>query len=198
MVLGGSAPDCPRQVGEGVVLGAVAAHRPAGHARTAGDIVQIFHDDTVVATHVLPSVGRSTNFEHYPPHKIAHTLRSVTWCRRPGRADRARRGRDRRRTLAGERHPPPARNPRGHPAPRRPTAMRRLDAACARALAVGDPNYRTVKGILSPAPNTATTHPQAAPAAAGDPARPRSLRHRTHRLTTTPTSELILLQPHRP
>jgi hypothetical protein len=25
----------------------------------------------------------------------------------------------------------------------------RLDAACARALAVGDPNYRTVKGILA-------------------------------------------------
>jgi hypothetical protein len=44
----------------------------------------------------------------------------------------------------------------------------RLDAACARALAVGDPRYRTVKGILvagtehggsSPAP--AMSHPRA-------------------------------------
>ena len=50
-------------------------------ARTAGDVVQIFHTGTVVATHVLHLSGRSTNFEHYPPHKIAHTLRTVTWCR---------------------------------------------------------------------------------------------------------------------
>ena len=49
--------------------------------RTAGDVVQIFHNGAVVATHVLHLSGRSTNFEHYPPHKIAHTLRSVTWCR---------------------------------------------------------------------------------------------------------------------
>jgi hypothetical protein len=37
--------------------------------RTVGDIVQIFHDDTVVATHVLHLSGRSTNFEHYPPQR---------------------------------------------------------------------------------------------------------------------------------
>ena len=49
--------------------------------RTAGDVVQIFHDGTVAATHVLHLSGRSTNFGHYPPHKIAHTLRNVTWCR---------------------------------------------------------------------------------------------------------------------
>ena len=49
--------------------------------RTAGDIVQIFHNDVVVATHVRHLTGRSTNFEHYLPHKIAHTLRSVTLCR---------------------------------------------------------------------------------------------------------------------
>jgi hypothetical protein len=49
--------------------------------RTAGDVVQIFHHDTVVATHVLHLSGRSTNFEHYPQHTIAHTLRTVTWCR---------------------------------------------------------------------------------------------------------------------
>lgn len=49
--------------------------------RTAGDVVQIFHEDVVVATHVLHLSGRSTNFEHYPPHKVAHTLRTVTWCR---------------------------------------------------------------------------------------------------------------------
>ena len=49
--------------------------------RAAGDMAQIFHNDAVIATHVLHHPGRSTNFEHYPPHKVAHTLRTVTWCR---------------------------------------------------------------------------------------------------------------------
>ena len=115
--------------------------------RTVGDVVQIFHTDAVVATHVLHLSGRSTNFEHYPPHKIAHTLRSVTWCRAqaeqigPGTVAivaelsqvnaihrlRAIQGIIRLRDKYGD---------------------ARLDAACARALAVGDPRYRTVKGIL--------------------------------------------------
>lgn len=116
-------------------------------ARTAGDVVQIFHSGTVVATHVLHLSGRSTNFEHYPPHKIAHTLRTVTWCRTqaeqigPGAVAvvaelstvnaihrlRAIQGIIRLREKYGD---------------------RRLDAACTRALQVGDPGYRTVKGIL--------------------------------------------------
>jgi hypothetical protein len=116
--------------------------------RTAGDIVQIFHHDIVVATHVWHLTGRSTNVEHYPPNKIAHTLRSVSWCRTqaeqigPGAIAiiaelsqvnaihrlRAIQGIIRLREKYGD---------------------TRLDAACARALAVGDPNYRTVKGILA-------------------------------------------------
>lgn len=115
--------------------------------RTAGDMVQVFHDDIVVATHVLHLSGRSTNLGHYPPNKIAHTLRSVTWCRTqaeqigPGAIAivaelsevnaihrlRAIQGIIRLREKYGD---------------------ARLDAACARALTVGDPHYRTVKGIL--------------------------------------------------
>ena len=114
---------------------------------TAGDVVQIFHNDTVAATHVLHLSGRSTNFGHYPPHKIAQTLRSVTWCRTQAAKIgsgavaivaelstvnaihrlRAIQGIIRLRDKYGD---------------------ARLDAACARALAVGDPRYRTVKGIL--------------------------------------------------
>ena len=79
--LGRVAPDC--HVKSGKALYSVPWRLMGQHAtvRTAGDIVQIFYNDTVVATHVLHLSGRSTNFEHYPPHKIAHTLRSVTWCR---------------------------------------------------------------------------------------------------------------------
>ena len=145
--VGRVAPDC--HVKSGKALYSVPWRLIGQHAtvRAAGDVVQIFHDDTVVATHVLHLSGRSTNFEHYPPHKIAHTLRSVTWCRTqaaqigPGAVAivaelsavnaihrlRAIQGIIRLRDTYGD---------------------DRLDAACARALAVGDPGYRTVKGIL--------------------------------------------------
>lgn len=115
-------------------------------ARTVGDIMQIFHDDTVVATHVLHLAGRSTNFEQYPPHKIAHTLRSVTWCRTqaeqigPGAVAIVA-------ELPSERHPPPAGHPGNHPSPGQ-YGDTRLDAGCGRAVTVGDPYYRTVKGIV--------------------------------------------------
>jgi transposase len=146
--LGRLAPDCHVKSGKALYS---APWRLIGQqltVRTAGDVVQIFHADTVVATHVLHLSGRSTNFEHYPPHKIAHTLRTVTWCRTqaeqigPGAVAvvaelstvnaihrlRAIQGIIRLRDAYGD---------------------ARLDAACARALAVGDPNYRTVKGILA-------------------------------------------------
>ena len=52
------------------------------HARTAGDVVQIFAGADVVATHVRRPSGRSTDFNHYPPEKIAFAMKTPTWCRR--------------------------------------------------------------------------------------------------------------------
>jgi transposase len=145
--LGRVAPDCHVKSGRALYSVPWRLLGQQVTVRTVGDVVQIFHDHTVVATHVLHLSGRSTNFEHYPPHKIAYTLRSVTWCRAqaeqigPGAVAivaelsainaihrlRAIQGIIRLRDTYGE---------------------ARLDAACARALAVGDPRYRTVKGIL--------------------------------------------------
>ncbi|MGB9305095.1 MAG: IS21 family transposase, partial [Mycobacterium sp.] len=145
--LGRVAPDCHVKSGKALYSVPWRLIGQQVTARTAGDVVQIFHHDAVVATHVLHLTGRSTNFEHYPPHKIAHTLRSVTWCRTqaeqigPGAVAivaelstvnaihrlRAIQGIIRLRDTYGQ---------------------TRLDAACARALAIGDPGYRTVKGIL--------------------------------------------------
>lgn len=146
--VGTMAPDCHVKSGKAFYS---APWRLISHkvlVRTAGDVVQIFHHDSVVATHVLHMSGRSTNFAHYPPHKIAHTLRTVTWCRTqaaqvgPGAVAivaelsavnaihrlRAIQGIIRLRDTYGD---------------------ARLDVACARALHVGDPRYRTVKGILA-------------------------------------------------
>lgn len=110
-------------------------------------MVQIFHDDTVAATHVLHLSGRSTNFEHYPPHKVAHTLRSVTWCRSqaeqigPGAVavvddlssvDAIHRLRAVQAIIRlRDKYPDD-----------------RLDAACRRALELDDVHYRTIKGLL--------------------------------------------------
>ena len=116
--------------------------------RVAGDVVQIFHHDTVVATHVLHLTGRSTNFEHYPPHKVAHTLRTVTWCR--SQAEQIGPGAV---AIVAELSAVNAihrlRAIQGIIGLRDRYGDHRLDAACARALVVGDPRYRTVKGILA-------------------------------------------------
>ena len=146
-------------------------------------MVQIFHAEKVVATHVLHLSGRATNFEHYPPHKIAHTLQSVTWCRTqaeqigPGAVavvDELSQVNAVHRLRAIQ----------GIVALRKRYDDDRLNTACARALEVGDPNYRTIKGILAAGTEPATTHHTARTQRPGVPARPRRLRHRTQRLIT--------------
>lgn len=115
--------------------------------RTAGDMVQIFHDDTVAATHVLHLSGRSTNLEHYPPQKVAHTLRSVTWCRTqaeqigPGAVKIIE-------ELSSVNAIHRLRAIQAIIRLRETYSDDRLDAACARALELDDAHYRTVKGIL--------------------------------------------------
>ncbi|WP_428844579.1 IS21 family transposase [Mycolicibacterium hodleri] len=161
--LGRVAPDCHVKSGKALYSVPWRLIGQQVTVRTVGDVVQIFHAGTVVATHVLHLSGRSTNFEHYPPHKVAYTLRSVTWCRvqaeqiGPGAVAivaelsqvnaihrlRAIQGIIRLREKYGD---------------------IRLDAACARALAVGDPNYRTVKGILVAGTEHGDDPPQHVPA----------------------------------
>jgi hypothetical protein len=160
--VGRVAPDCHVKSGKALYSVPWRLIGQQVTVRTVGDVVQIFHADTAVATHVLHLSGRSTNFGHYPPHKVAHTLRSVTWCRTqaeqigPGAVAivaelsqvnaihrlRAIQGIIRLRDTYGD---------------------ARLDAACARALQVGDPNYRTVKGILLAGTEHGDDPPQHAP-----------------------------------
>lgn len=117
-------------------------------ARTAGDMVQIFDDGQLIATHVRTPIGKQSDVAHYPPEKIAFTMRTPTWCREKATKIgpacqqviaellelnalfrlRAAQG------VVGlaDKHGP-----------------ERLEQACAKALTVGDPSYRTVKGILA-------------------------------------------------
>jgi len=118
------------------------------HARTSGDIVQIFRDQHVVATHVRRLSGRATNMEHYPPETIAFHLQGPTWCRKiatdVGPACEL---------VIGDLLAPNAihhlRAAQGILRLREKYGIDRLEAACSRAIEVGDPSYRTVKGILA-------------------------------------------------
>ncbi len=116
-------------------------------ARSTLTMVQIFTAGQLIATHAVKSVGKQTDMSHYPPEKIAFAMRTPTWCRIQAEqtgphtvmviADllavnalfrlRAAQGVLRLADKYG----------RG-----------RLEAACGKAISVGDPSYRTVKGIL--------------------------------------------------
>ena len=133
-------------------------------ARQTPTTVQFFHQGQLVATHPWKPAGKQTDLSHYPPEKIAFRMRTPTWCR----------------TRAAEVGPACAtliagllevnalfrlRAAQGvlALADKRGIGAARLEAACAKAIAVGDPSYRTVKGILA-----AHAETQPAPPPTGD------------------------------
>jgi hypothetical protein len=116
-------------------------------ARQGQRIVEVFLDGVVVKTHRRVERGRQTDYSDYPPEKVAFFMRTPAWCRR----------------RAGELGPHVAeligllleinalhrlRSAQGVIGLADRHGVDRLDAACRRAIQVGDPSYRTVKGIL--------------------------------------------------
>jgi hypothetical protein len=124
--------------------------RHIGHqvdVRSTAATVQIFCCNELVATHVFKSRGKQTDMAHYPPEKIAFNMKNPAWCRR-------------RASLIG-----PAcvevisellavnalyrlRSAQGVLGLADKHGAGRLEKACERAIRVGDPSYRTIKGIL--------------------------------------------------
>jgi len=117
-------------------------------ARSTATMVQLFCGGELVKTHVRKPQGKQTDLADYPPEKIAFHMRTPAWCRRRaaeiGPATAALTGGlladnalYRLRAAQGvlglaDKHQPG-----------------RLEAACAKAAAAGDPSYPTVKGILA-------------------------------------------------
>ncbi|MEU4235663.1 hypothetical protein AB0F17_66355, partial [Nonomuraea sp. NPDC026600] len=118
------------------------------HARVAGGKVQFFDGGELVKTHLFKMAGKQMDESDYPPGKIAFFQRTPAWCRR-----RAREVGPHCQALIDELL--------GENALYRLRAAQgvlglggkyddvRLEAACRKALAVGDPTYKTVKGILA-------------------------------------------------
>jgi hypothetical protein len=117
-------------------------------ARATPRAVSFYLEGALIKTHTFKAKGRQTDFGDYPPDKVAFLQKTPVWCR--GRAAEIGPGCSevigellgvnvlhRLRAAQGilglaTRHGSP-----------------RLEAACRRAIAVGDPSYRTVKGILA-------------------------------------------------
>jgi transposase len=117
-------------------------------ARSTATMVQLFSGGELVKTHVRKPQGKQTDLADYPPEKIAFHMRTPAWCRKRaaeiGPATTALIGGlltdnalYRLRAAQGVLHLADKHQPG------------RLEAACAKAAAAGDPSYRTVKGILA-------------------------------------------------
>jgi transposase len=117
-------------------------------ARESEHTVEFFVSGSVVKTWARIERGKQTDWKDYPPEKIAFFMRTPSWCAKQAAELGASvaavvavllevNALHRLRSAQGvirlsERYDPG-----------------RLNAACARAIVVGDPSYRTVKGILA-------------------------------------------------
>ncbi|GAB3878101.1 hypothetical protein GCM10027612_01850 [Microbispora bryophytorum subsp. camponoti] len=116
--------------------------------RATATMVQIFHNGELAKTHIRVDRGRATDVADYPPEKIAFHLRTPTWCREraeqtgpattqvitellDGQALHRLRSAQAILALAGK------------------YSDARLEAACRKAAAAGDPSYRTIRNILA-------------------------------------------------
>jgi hypothetical protein len=117
-------------------------------ARETWTTVQLFHKGQLVATHARVAKGKRTDMSHYPPEKIAFAMRTPAWCRRraaeigPGCTAVVA-------ALLEVNALYRLRSAQGVLGLADKYGTGRLEAACGKAIAAGDPSYRTVKGILA-------------------------------------------------
>jgi hypothetical protein len=130
--------------------------------RITATMVQFFIGGQLVKTHPRKDRGKQTDFSDYPPEKIAFHMRTPAWCRKQAAGIGPACGQ-----VIGELLADNAlyrlRSAQGVIGLADRADPARLEAACVKARAAGDPSYRTIKGILA-----AGTEAGQAPACAGD------------------------------
>jgi len=131
--------------------GYTAPYRYAGKevmVRLTPHLVQAYFDYELIKTHVRVGKGRrSTDWDDFPPEKAAFFRRTPDWCRRQA----ALLGEEVEKTVGAllEDHALyHLRQIHGILRLGEKYGKDRLNAACARANAFGDPSYRTIKNIL--------------------------------------------------
>ncbi|MFI0156060.1 IS21 family transposase [Streptomyces lydicus] len=115
--------------------------------RSTATVVQVFHDGDLVKTHAALDQGKRTDKNDYPPEKIAFQMRTPMWCRTQASqvGDACREVIDQLLEVNALYR---LRAAQGVLGLRKKYGDRRLESACTKALTVGDPSYRTIKGIL--------------------------------------------------
>jgi hypothetical protein len=73
-------------------------------ARATPHLVKFFHHGVLVKTHVAKPRGMQTDFNDYPPEKIAFHMRTPTWCRPPAGKSSSRHTPSRRGRINYEPH----------------------------------------------------------------------------------------------
>lgn len=150
-------PDCHVKVGKALYSVPWRHIGARVDARLAERTVELFVASQLVKTHPRIERGRQTDYADYPPEKVAFFMRTPVWCRQ----------------RAAELGPHVAelvvglleggalhhlRSAQGVIGLAERHGAARVDAACAKALAAGDPGYRTVRGILAAGAETSDDH----------------------------------------
>ena len=151
-------PDCHVKVGRALYSVPWTHIGKRVDARATERTVEVFVDATLVKTHVRVERGRQTDYGDYPPAKVAFFMRTPVWCRHRAAEVGAHTSELVTGLLAGGalHH---LRSAQGVLGLADKHGAGRLEAACARALAFGDPSYRTVRGILAAGAETTPPEP---------------------------------------
>lgn len=117
-------------------------------ARLGPTTVEFFADGQLVKTHARIEKGRQTDYDDYPPDKVAFMMRTPAWCRRRA-AELGEHVSEVIAELMSVNALYRIRSAQGVLGLADKHGAARLDAACRRAIEVGDATYKTVKGILA-------------------------------------------------
>ncbi len=117
-------------------------------AKETNRSVEFFLDGALVKTHMRIEKGKQTDYSDYPPEKIAFLQRNPVWCRRRA-AEIGPSATELVEVLMEVNALYRLRSAQGVVRLADKYGAERTNAACRRALLVGDPSYRTVKGILA-------------------------------------------------
>jgi len=158
--------DCYFYAGGG---GYTAPHQYYGKeimVRLTPHLVQAYYDGDLIKTHLrVAKWQRSTDWDDFPPEKAAFFRRTPDWCRHQAKAI----GNEVKKTVAillDDHALYHLRQVHGIIRLKDKYGNERLNAACARANAFGDPGYRTVKNILEKGLDR-DNHNEPAPVTAG-------------------------------
>jgi transposase len=168
-------PDCHLSVGGALYSVPFRFIGRRLDVRSTEKVVCVLSEGEIVKTHVRVARGRrATDWADYPEQKAAFFMRTPSWCRH--RAGQLGPAVERLVTgLLGEQALHRLRSAQGILRLADSYGAERLDAACALALEVGDPAYRTVKGILAAGREQLEAEPDLTPTAPAELHGPESL-----------------------